>query len=82
MLLVFSALRLVPSIFAFPNSHDVWGGNAYQLAAVAAAWILAEANARRAAKREHDTKQGFPSGLKEGTRHLVIERNFSKSAAK
>jgi uncharacterized membrane protein YphA (DoxX/SURF4 family) len=77
MLLVFSALRLVPSIFAFPHSHDVWGGNAYQLAAVAAAWILAETNARRAAK---DTKQGFPSGRKEGARHLVIERNFSKSA--
>ena len=42
MLLVFSVVTLVPRIFAFPHRHDVWGGNAYQLAAVAAAWILAE----------------------------------------
>jgi len=56
MLFVFSVVTLVPSIFAFPRSHDVWGGNAYQLAAVAAAWILADSNARRAANREHDTE--------------------------
>jgi uncharacterized membrane protein YphA (DoxX/SURF4 family) len=59
MLLVFSAVTLVPRIFAFPHRHDVWGGNAYQLAAVGAAWILADANARRAAKREHDAEAGF-----------------------
>ena len=60
MLFVFSAVTLAPSIFAFPHSHDVWGGNAYQLAAVAAAWILADSNARRAAKGEHDTEARFP----------------------
>jgi len=59
MLFVFSVVTLVPSIFAFPRSHDVWGGNAYQLAAVAAAWILADANARRAAKREHNSETSF-----------------------
>jgi len=60
MLFVFSTVTLVPNIFAFPYSHDVWGGNAYQLAAVAAAWILADSNARRAAKGEHDTETRFP----------------------
>jgi uncharacterized membrane protein YphA (DoxX/SURF4 family) len=59
MLLVFSAVTLVPNIFAFPHRHDVWGGNAYQLAAVAAAWILADANARRAEMREHDSETRF-----------------------
>src|SRR6516164_867903 len=56
MLFVFSALTLVPSIFAFLHRHDVWGGNAYQLAAVAAAWILADSNAKRAANRGHDSE--------------------------
>ena len=56
MLLIFSAVTLVPAIFAFPHRHDVWGGNAYQVAAVAGAWILADSNARHAAKREHDTE--------------------------
>jgi uncharacterized membrane protein YphA (DoxX/SURF4 family) len=59
MLLIFSAVTLIPAIFAFPDRHEVWGGNAYQLAAVAAAWILADSNARRAAKREHDTETGL-----------------------
>jgi len=60
MLLVFSALTLVPAIFASPYSHDVWGGNAYQLTAVAAGWLMAESNAGRVAKREHDAKTRFP----------------------
>lgn len=42
MLLIFSVVRLVPMIFAFPHRHDVWGGNAYNLAAVGAAWIVAD----------------------------------------
>jgi uncharacterized membrane protein len=54
MLLVFSAVRLVPMIFAFPHRHDVWGGNAYNLAAVGAAWILAESLASRNADLRHD----------------------------
>jgi uncharacterized membrane protein YphA (DoxX/SURF4 family) len=35
MLFVFSVVTLMPRIFAFPQRHDVWGGNAYNLAAVA-----------------------------------------------
>src|SRR5438270_2398789 len=42
MLLVFSALDLAPRVFASPHDHVAWGGNAYNLAAVAAAWIVAE----------------------------------------
>jgi uncharacterized membrane protein len=56
MLLVFSVVTLVPMIFAFPHRHDVWGGNAYNLAAVGAAWIFAESMARRHAERGHATK--------------------------
>ena len=54
MLLAFSVLTLVPRIFAFPHAHDVWGGNAYNLAAVGAAWILAESLASRDAELRHD----------------------------
>ena len=42
MLLVFSAVALAPMIFASPRNHVAWGGNAYNLAAVGAAWIVAE----------------------------------------
>ena len=42
MLLVFSALALVPLIFASPRDHASWGANAYNLTAVGAAWIVAE----------------------------------------
>ena len=59
MLLVFSALKLIPAIFAFPHSHDVWGGNAYNLAAVGAAWIFADSIASRCVRREHDAKTQF-----------------------
>jgi len=59
MLFVFSAVTLVPNIFAFPHRHDVWGGNAYQLAAVAAAWIFADSNARRVERGKHDTETRF-----------------------
>jgi len=60
MLLIFSAVTLVPAIFAFPHRHDVWGGNAYQLAAVAGAWILADSNASFVLNREHDTETSTP----------------------
>jgi uncharacterized membrane protein len=53
MLLVFSVLTLLPMIFALPHRHDVWGGNAYNLAAVAAAWILADSIANRQKERTH-----------------------------
>jgi uncharacterized membrane protein YphA (DoxX/SURF4 family) len=42
MLLVFSALALVPLIFASPHDHGSWGANAYNLTAVGAAWTVAE----------------------------------------
>jgi uncharacterized membrane protein len=42
MLLVFSALALTPLIFAAPRDHVSWGGDAYNLTAVGAAWIIAE----------------------------------------
>lgn len=42
MLLVFSALALVPLIFVAPKHHGSWGANAYNLTAVGAAWIVAE----------------------------------------
>jgi uncharacterized membrane protein YphA (DoxX/SURF4 family) len=41
MLLVFSALALAPLIPASPHDHTAWGGNAYNLAVVGAAWIAA-----------------------------------------
>ena len=56
MLLVFSALALAPMLFAFPHRHDVWGGNAYNLAAVAAAWIFADSIATRQQQSVNPTK--------------------------
>lgn len=47
MLLVFTALTTAPMIFVFPQRHDVWGGNAYNLAAAGAAWIFADSIAKR-----------------------------------
>jgi hypothetical protein len=47
MLLVFSVMLLAPKIFAFPHNHVAWGGNAYNLTAVGAAWIFAEWRAGR-----------------------------------
>ncbi|HET8650576.1 MAG TPA: hypothetical protein VFL95_11075 [Gemmatimonadales bacterium] len=41
MLLVFSALALLPPLFTAPAGQIAWGSNAYNLAAVGAAWILA-----------------------------------------
>lgn len=48
MLLVFSVVVLTPMIFAAPHDHTSWGGNAYNLTAVGAAWILADWLATRA----------------------------------
>lgn len=41
MLLVFSAFVCLPWIINDPRGHEAWGGNAYNLTAVAAAWVLA-----------------------------------------
>lgn len=54
MFLVFNAVALPPFIFANPKHHPAWGGNAYNLAAVGAAWILAESIASLHAERLHD----------------------------
>ncbi|HEV7217900.1 MAG TPA: hypothetical protein VGN39_03415 [Terriglobales bacterium] len=47
MFLVFNLVALPPFIFANPHRHAAWGGNAYNLAAVASAWILAASLANR-----------------------------------
>ncbi len=54
MLLVFSALALVPMIFASPHDHGSWGTNAYNLAAVGAVWIFAESLAGWRADHGHE----------------------------
>lgn len=41
MLLVFSLLVCLPWIVQDPHGHEAWGGNAYNLTAAAAAWVLA-----------------------------------------
>lgn len=51
MLIVFSALVLAPHILAAPHDHEAWGGNAFNLAAVGAAWILADWLSSRAKER-------------------------------
>jgi uncharacterized membrane protein len=56
MLFVFSVVTLLPRIFASPHAHDVWGGNAYNLAAVASAWILAASLASRDVELRHDAR--------------------------
>lgn len=41
MLAIFSVVVWVPQLFRFTHDQAAWGGNAYNLAAVAAAWIVA-----------------------------------------
>jgi uncharacterized membrane protein YphA (DoxX/SURF4 family) len=47
MLLLFSVLVLAPRPLAQPGNHVTWGSNAYNLAAVGAAWIFAASIAAR-----------------------------------
>lgn len=54
MLLIFSVFVLAPMIFAYPHNHIAWGGNAYNLAAVGAAWIFADWLAIRRIKNLQD----------------------------
>lgn len=42
MLLVFAAVVLAPIVVRYPHSEIAWGSNAYNLAAVGAAWVLAD----------------------------------------
>jgi hypothetical protein len=57
MLLVFSALALVPRIFARPHNHVSWGANAYNLTAMGAAWIIAEWLADRQKLVQHPDRR-------------------------
>lgn len=41
MLLIFSVMVLTPGIFAQPHNHVAWGGDAYNITAVGAAWMFA-----------------------------------------
>jgi uncharacterized membrane protein len=63
MLLVFSALVLAPMIFASPRDHVAWGGNAYNLAAVGAAWIVADwlATRQQPVQNQQSAKPAKPS---------------------
>ena len=63
MLLVFSALVLAPMIFAFPHDHVAWGGNAYNLTAVGAAWIVADwlATRQQPVQNQQSAKPAKPS---------------------
>lgn len=55
MLLVFSALVLLPRLLTNSHSHITWGSNAYNLAAAGAAWMFAEwAALRPAHQRAHE----------------------------
>lgn len=51
MFLTFNLTILPSFIFADPHNHAAWGGNAYNLAAVGSAWILAGDLTRRRAER-------------------------------
>jgi uncharacterized membrane protein len=56
MFLSFNLIALPQFIFADPKDHAAWGGYAYNLAAVAAAWILAGSIASYRAEREGKLK--------------------------
>jgi uncharacterized membrane protein len=58
MLLVFSLLVLAPGPLAHPGNHVAWGSNAYNLAAVGAAWIFAESIATRRRGRANTVRAG------------------------
>jgi hypothetical protein len=59
VLLVFSALVLAPLIFAAPHDHVSWGGNAYNLTAVGATWVIAEWLADRQQLIDHEQGTGL-----------------------
>lgn len=46
MLLVFSAVTLIPMLFAAPGEEGNWGANLYNIVAAASAWILSDALAK------------------------------------
>ncbi len=56
LFLAFNLVALPPFIFADPKDHGAWGGNAYNLAAVGAAWILAH-SITESAKDDHQLER-------------------------
>jgi uncharacterized membrane protein YphA (DoxX/SURF4 family) len=62
MLLVFSAVVLAPLPLASPHDHVAWGANAYNLAAVGAAWIVADwlATRRQPVQNQQSAKPSEP----------------------
>ena len=56
MLLIFNAIVLARLPLASPGNHVSWGANAYNLAAVGAAWIFAESIARRRAEQQDELR--------------------------
>lgn len=50
MLATFSALVWAPRLFAQPHEHMVWAGNAFNLAIVGAAWVIADSIVSRRAQ--------------------------------
>ena len=54
--LAFNAVALPQFIFAHPDGHAAWGGNAFNLALVAACWIFADSIASHHAEREEEAK--------------------------
>jgi uncharacterized membrane protein len=49
MLVIFSALALAPQLVAYTHYQSSWGANAYNIAAIGAAWVLADWLASRRA---------------------------------
>jgi uncharacterized membrane protein YphA (DoxX/SURF4 family) len=62
MFCVFNLVALPPFILADPHRHSAWGGNAYNLAAVASAWILADSLAAGHALQERRVELSIAEG--------------------
>jgi len=58
MFLVFGVLVWLPRFFANPTVHNAWGGNAMNLAAAGAAWIVADILYERSSARGRRTSAG------------------------
>jgi hypothetical protein len=54
MLIIFSALALAPQLVEYAHFQSSWGANAYNIAAIGAAWVLADwlASRRRISRRD------------------------------
>jgi uncharacterized membrane protein len=63
LFLAFNVFALPQFIFAHPHGHAAWGGNAFNLALVAANWILADslATRQRPLQNQQSAKSATPS---------------------